>query len=122
MNSQAPSAATGTETGIETDTDPDGGSEPTDADLVAAVRAGDTGAHGTLYTCHESGARRLAYTLVHDSADADDCDRSTCATSAPPPGRVSAAARAACVRPVASQVCQPPRPAKAGPPRRPGRA
>ncbi|HET6728534.1 MAG TPA: hypothetical protein VFG96_03890 [Jiangellaceae bacterium] len=79
MNSQAPSVATGTETGTETDTvtDPDGGSEPTDADLVAAVRAGDTGAHGTLYTRHESGARRLAYTLVHDSADADACDRST---------------------------------------------
>jgi hypothetical protein len=120
MNSPAPSVATDTQT--DSETDPDGGSEPTDADLVAAVRAGDTGAYGTLYTRHEGGARRLAYTLVHDSADADDCDRSTCATSAPPPGRVSAAARAACVRPVASQVCQPPRPAKAGPPRRPGRA
>jgi RNA polymerase sigma factor (sigma-70 family) len=46
--------------------------EPTDADLVAAVRAGDTGAYGTLYVRHASGARRLAYTLVRDSADADD--------------------------------------------------
>ena len=46
--------------------------EPSDADLVAAVRAGDTGAYGTLYTRHAGGARRLAYTLVNDSADADD--------------------------------------------------
>ena len=46
--------------------------EPSDADLVAAVRAGDIGAYGTLYSRHAGGARRLAYTLVNHSADADD--------------------------------------------------
>ena len=46
--------------------------EPSDADLVAAVRAGDIAAYGTLYARHAGGARRLAYTLVNDSADADD--------------------------------------------------
>jgi len=48
------------------------GDEPSDADLVAAVRSGDTGAYGTLYVRHASGARRLASTLVRDRADADD--------------------------------------------------
>ena len=47
-------------------------SEPSDADLVAAVRAGDTGAYGTLYSRHAADARRLAYSLVTDRADADD--------------------------------------------------
>jgi RNA polymerase sigma factor (sigma-70 family) len=49
-------------------------SEPelSDAHLLAAVRGGDTTAYGALYTRHASAARRLAYTLVHCPADADD--------------------------------------------------
>lgn len=48
------------------------GEEPSDADLVDAVRSGDTGAYGTLYARHAVGARRLAATLVRNRADADD--------------------------------------------------
>ncbi|HEV7710447.1 MAG TPA: sigma-70 family RNA polymerase sigma factor [Asanoa sp.] len=50
----------------------DGSAEPSDADLVDAVRSGDTGAYGTLYVRHAGGARRLACSLVRDRADADD--------------------------------------------------
>ena len=44
----------------------------TDTDLLAAVRAGDTAAYGTLYERHRSSARQLAYALASDPADADD--------------------------------------------------
>ncbi|MEV0397711.1 sigma-70 family RNA polymerase sigma factor [Polymorphospora rubra] len=44
----------------------------TDADLLAAVRGGDTGAYAALWIRHAHAARRLAYTLVSNDADADD--------------------------------------------------
>ncbi len=44
----------------------------TDTDLLAAVRAGDTAAFGTLYERHRAAARQLAYALARDPADADD--------------------------------------------------
>jgi RNA polymerase sigma factor (sigma-70 family) len=44
----------------------------TDTDLMAAVRAGDTAAYGTLYERHHSAARQLAFALARDEADADD--------------------------------------------------
>ncbi len=44
----------------------------TDTDLLAAVRAGDTAAYGTLYERHRAAARQLAYGLVSDPADVDD--------------------------------------------------
>ncbi|MFB6392048.1 sigma-70 family RNA polymerase sigma factor [Polymorphospora lycopeni] len=44
----------------------------TDADLLAAVRDGDTGAYATLWIRHSHAARRLAYSLVSNEADADD--------------------------------------------------
>ena len=48
-------------------------SEPdSDSDLLAAVRAGDTAAYGTLYQRHHAAARQLAYGLSRDPADADD--------------------------------------------------
>ena len=47
------------------------GSDP-DTDLLAAVRAGDTAAYGTLYERHRQSARQLAYALAHDPADAED--------------------------------------------------
>ena len=48
-------------------------SEPdADTDLLAAVRAGDTAAYGTLYERHRAAARQLAYGLARDPADADD--------------------------------------------------
>jgi RNA polymerase sigma factor (sigma-70 family) len=43
-----------------------------DTDLLAAVRAGDTAAYGTLYERHRSAARKLAYGLARDPADVDD--------------------------------------------------
>ncbi|WP_328462344.1 sigma-70 family RNA polymerase sigma factor [Actinoplanes sp. NBC_00393] len=43
-----------------------------DNDLLAAVRAGDTAAFGTLYERHHSAARQFAYGLVRDPADVDD--------------------------------------------------
>jgi RNA polymerase sigma factor (sigma-70 family) len=43
-----------------------------DTDLLAAVRAGDTAAYGTLYERHSEAARRLAHALTRDPADADD--------------------------------------------------
>ncbi len=43
-----------------------------DADLITAVRAGDTDAFGQLYSRHKDAARRLARTLVHNSTDVDD--------------------------------------------------
>jgi RNA polymerase sigma factor (sigma-70 family) len=43
-----------------------------DTDLLAAVRAGDTAAYGTLYERHSEAARRLAYALTRDPSDADD--------------------------------------------------
>ena len=43
-----------------------------DTDLLAAVRAGDTGAYGTLYERHHAAARQFAYGLVRDPADVDD--------------------------------------------------
>jgi RNA polymerase sigma factor (sigma-70 family) len=49
------------------------GSEPdTDTALLTAVRAGNTGAFGTLYERHRGSARQLAYGLARDPADADD--------------------------------------------------
>jgi RNA polymerase sigma factor (sigma-70 family) len=44
----------------------------TDTDLLAAVRAGDTEAYGTLYERHSAATRRLAHALARDSAEADD--------------------------------------------------
>ncbi len=43
-----------------------------DTELLSAVRAGDVGAYGTLYTRHRAAARQFAYGLSRDSADADD--------------------------------------------------
>ncbi|MEV6345791.1 RNA polymerase sigma factor [Actinoplanes sp. NPDC051851] len=44
----------------------------TDTDLLAAVRAGDTAAYGTLYERHHVAARQHAYALSRDPADVDD--------------------------------------------------
>jgi RNA polymerase sigma factor (sigma-70 family) len=44
----------------------------TDTDLMAAVRAGDTEAYGTLYERHAAAARSLAYALARDESEADD--------------------------------------------------
>jgi RNA polymerase sigma factor (sigma-70 family) len=44
----------------------------TDTDLLAAVRAGDTDAYGTLYQRHSAAARQLAHALARDPSDADD--------------------------------------------------
>jgi RNA polymerase sigma factor (sigma-70 family) len=44
----------------------------TDTDLLAAVRAGDTDAYGTLYERHSAAARQLAHRLARNPADADD--------------------------------------------------
>jgi RNA polymerase sigma factor (sigma-70 family) len=44
----------------------------TDADLLAAVRAGDTAAYGTLYERHSAATRQLAFALTRDPSDADD--------------------------------------------------
>jgi RNA polymerase sigma factor (sigma-70 family) len=49
--------------GVDTDTD---------TDLLAAVRAGDAAAYGTLYERHRGAARQLAYALASDPADAED--------------------------------------------------
>jgi RNA polymerase sigma factor (sigma-70 family) len=43
-----------------------------DTDLLAAVRAGDTEAFGTLYERHAPAARQLAGALARDAAEADD--------------------------------------------------
>lgn len=43
-----------------------------DADLIDATRAGDTGAYGALYERHVHAARRLGRVLAHDTAEADD--------------------------------------------------
>lgn len=44
----------------------------TDTDLLAAVRAGDTTAYGTLYERHSPASRQLAFTLTRDASDAED--------------------------------------------------
>jgi RNA polymerase sigma factor (sigma-70 family) len=44
----------------------------TDTDLLAAVRAGNTAAYGTLYERHSAATRQLAYALARDPSDADD--------------------------------------------------
>jgi RNA polymerase sigma factor (sigma-70 family) len=44
----------------------------TDTDLLAAVRAGDAAAYGTLYERHSAATRQLAHRLARDPADADD--------------------------------------------------
>jgi RNA polymerase sigma factor (sigma-70 family) len=46
--------------------------EPTDSDLLAAVRGGDSAGFGVLYYRHGDAARRLARVLVRDPSDADD--------------------------------------------------
>jgi RNA polymerase sigma factor (sigma-70 family) len=46
--------------------------EPTDAELLGAVRAGDPAAFGELYRRHEGAARRLAGSLAPARADAED--------------------------------------------------
>jgi RNA polymerase sigma factor (sigma-70 family) len=43
-----------------------------DTELLAAVRAGDSAAYGTLYERHRGAARALARSLVSDPSDADD--------------------------------------------------
>ena len=43
-----------------------------DTDLLAAVRAGDAAAYGTLYERHRAAARRLAFGLTNDPSDVDD--------------------------------------------------
>jgi len=45
---------------------------PDDADLLTAVRDGDTTAYGALYERHAEAALRLAYALVRDPTDAQD--------------------------------------------------
>ncbi|MPZ27340.1 MAG: sigma-70 family RNA polymerase sigma factor [Micromonosporaceae bacterium] len=52
--------------------DLDRGPVPADAELLAAVRGGDTGAYGVLYDRHREAARRLARVLVRDPSDAED--------------------------------------------------
>ncbi len=47
-------------------------SGPSDAELITRTRGGDTDAYGELYQRHAQAARRLAYTLVRGSNDADD--------------------------------------------------
>lgn len=49
-----------------------GNDADSDIDLLAAVRAGDTAAFGTLYERHNAAARKFAYGLTRDSADIDD--------------------------------------------------
>jgi RNA polymerase sigma factor (sigma-70 family) len=44
----------------------------TDTDLLAAVRAGDTAAYGTLYERHSAAARQFASALARDQSEADD--------------------------------------------------
>lgn len=46
--------------------------QPTDPELVGAVRSGDSDAYATLYTRHVDAARRLALALTRHPADADD--------------------------------------------------
>ncbi|MFC0529143.1 sigma-70 family RNA polymerase sigma factor [Phytohabitans kaempferiae] len=46
--------------------------ELSDADLIAAVRAGDTGAFALLYRGHVEAARRMTRTLARDPADVED--------------------------------------------------
>ena len=48
------------------------GAGPSDAELISAVREGDSAAFGQLYTRHVDAARRLARTLVRGSSDVDD--------------------------------------------------
>src|SRR3954464_13589562 len=43
-----------------------------DTALLTAVRAGDTGAFGTLYERYRAVARQMAYGLVRDPADAEE--------------------------------------------------
>jgi RNA polymerase sigma factor (sigma-70 family) len=44
----------------------------TDTDLLAAVRAGDAAAYGTLYERHSAATRQFAHGLARNPADADD--------------------------------------------------
>jgi RNA polymerase sigma factor (sigma-70 family) len=46
--------------------------DDSDTDLLAAVRAGDTEAYGTLWERHSAATRQLAYALARDPAEADD--------------------------------------------------
>uniref|UniRef100_UPI000E3D709D sigma-70 family RNA polymerase sigma factor n=1 Tax=Allorhizocola rhizosphaerae TaxID=1872709 RepID=UPI000E3D709D len=50
---------------------PDPG-EPGDAEAMAAVRSGDTGAFDVLYRRHVHAARRMARVLARDPSDVDD--------------------------------------------------
>lgn len=62
-------------TGVQEPVDPVGRFEAetaSDADLIAAVRAGDTDAFGVLYERHVEAARRLARSLSSDGVDPDD--------------------------------------------------
>ena len=45
---------------------------PSDAELITAVRAGDSDAYATLYDRHQHAALRLARTLARDPSEADD--------------------------------------------------
>lgn len=55
--------AGGTGTGVES---------PSDAELITAIRAGDSDAFGELYARHVHNARRLARSMAADPADVDD--------------------------------------------------
>jgi RNA polymerase sigma factor (sigma-70 family) len=46
--------------------------EQSDAELIAAVRTGDTGAYALLYRRHAEAARRMTRALVRDPADVED--------------------------------------------------
>ncbi|MQA87894.1 MAG: sigma-70 family RNA polymerase sigma factor, partial [Streptosporangiales bacterium] len=46
--------------------------EPSDAELITATRAGDTGAYGLFYERHVHAARGLAYQIARDQAEAED--------------------------------------------------
>jgi len=45
---------------------------PSDAELIDAVRAGDTGSYGPLYERHVSSAYNLARQLTRSTSEADD--------------------------------------------------
>ncbi|ADD40515.1 sigma-70 family RNA polymerase sigma factor [Stackebrandtia nassauensis] len=51
--------------------------QPSDAELIAATRSGDTTAYGQLYERHVHAARKLGRILARDAAEADDLTSET---------------------------------------------